>query len=62
MSSVDHLRLEQFHVSDVGVGTLELDDFTDLCHFLGDERGVDIAFTMHQSEDTNGVFPSILLG
>jgi hypothetical protein len=61
VSSVDHLRLEQFKVRDVGIGTLELDDFTDLCHFLGDERRVHITVSVHQSKNTDGVFPTVLL-
>jgi len=61
MSSVDHIWLEKFKIRDVRIGTLEFDNFADFCHFLGDERRVDITVSVYQRENTNGVFPTVFL-
>lgn len=43
VGTVDHIGFEELEVGHVRVGALELNDLSDFCHLLVDERGVGIA-------------------
>jgi hypothetical protein len=47
VSSVDHVRLEKFKVSNVSVFALKLDTLADFCKLLGDPRGVLITVSVN---------------
>jgi hypothetical protein len=43
MSTVDHIGFEEFPIGHVGIGSLELNHFSNLFHLFVNERRVDIA-------------------
>ena len=60
MGTIDHVRLEQLEIGNVGVVALKLAHFLDLPQFKLDKRIVRIAFTMNQGEDGMAIFPPVL--
>jgi hypothetical protein len=60
MGTIDHVRLEQLEIGNVGVVALKLAHFLDLLQFKLDKRIVRIAFTMNQGEDGMAIFPPVL--
>lgn len=59
--SVNHLRLEQFKVTDVLVSAFELDHVSDLLQFHMDEWSVSVTLCVDKSKNVVSVFPSVLL-
>jgi hypothetical protein len=60
MSAVNHVRLEQLEICDVGVISLKLTHFLDLLQFQLDERIIRITSAMNQGKDSMAVLPAIL--
>ncbi len=61
VGSIDHFRLEQFEIADVGVAAFELDHVSYLLHFEVNERSISIALGVDKSKNVVTFLPSVLL-
>lgn len=57
---VDHVRLEKLQVADIGVGTLEFNDFPYFGHFAVDEGRVGVTMAVDKSQNMLSFLPAIL--
>lgn len=57
--SVNHIGLEQLHIGNVGVGSLELNDFSNFSQFLSNEWGVGVTAAMDKRQDLMSFLPSV---
>lgn len=62
MGAVDHVRLEELQVADIGVAALKLAHFLDLFKLALDEGRVDISLAVDQGQHRMAVFPAVLAG
>lgn len=60
VGTVDHLWAEKLEVGNIRVSSLELDDLSDLCHFLLDEWRLGIALCVNKSKHADRLVPAIL--
>jgi hypothetical protein len=60
MCAIDHVRLEQLPVGDIGILTFELNHVFDVFVFADDEGSIGISFAVNKGQDSMAVLPSIL--
>lgn len=61
-SAVQHLRLEEIDISDIGVTALKLAHVLDVLQFVGNERMVWITLAVDKSQNIPALFPPIFAG
>lgn len=60
--TVEHLRLEQVQVGNIGVAALKLAHVLDVLQFVGDKRVVRITLAVHEGQHGTAVLPAVLAG
>ena len=59
MSPIDHVRLQQLEVRDIGVVALELAHVFDILKFSGNEGTMRIAFSVDERQNCMAIFPAV---